>query len=67
MYTVQAAVLCTGAGEEEVFGIRGSSSRVKCEYPGSLSTSILSQNMADFRENKGGSPLEGKFSSNPWK
>ncbi len=22
---------------------------------------------ADFRENKGGSPLEGKFSSNPWK
>jgi hypothetical protein len=22
---------------------------------------------ADFRENKGGSPLEGNFSSNPWK
>ncbi len=25
------------------------------------------KNKADFRENKGGSPLEGKFSSNPWK
>jgi hypothetical protein len=25
------------------------------------------KNKADFQENKGGSPLEGKFSSNPWK
>ncbi len=25
------------------------------------------KNKADFRENKGGSPLEGKFSCNPWK
>jgi hypothetical protein len=25
------------------------------------------KNKADFRENKGGIPLEGKFSSNPWK
>jgi hypothetical protein len=25
------------------------------------------ENKADFREYKGGSPLEGKFTSNPWK
>jgi hypothetical protein len=25
------------------------------------------KNKADFRENKRGSPLEGTFSSNPWK
>jgi hypothetical protein len=25
------------------------------------------KNKADFQEKKGGSPLEGKFSSNPWK